>query len=59
MLCVVNNRMEQLQKHRFREALSPGRDKFQFVRVGYFCCDSKNTATFNRIVGLKDSFPKN
>ena len=34
-------------------------DKFQFVRVGYFCCDSKNENTFNRIVGLKDSFPKN
>jgi len=33
-------------------------DKFQFVRVGYFCKDSKNEGTFNRIVGLKDSFPK-
>jgi len=32
-------------------------DKFQFVRNGYFCCDSKNAGTFNRIVGLKDSFP--
>ena len=35
----------------------PG-DKFQFVRDGYFCCDSKYPNTFNRIVGLKDSFPK-
>ena len=33
-------------------------DKFQFVRVGYFCKDSKNKDTFNRVVGLKDSFPK-
>ena len=33
-------------------------DKFQFVRVGYFCKDSKNEGTFNRVVGLKDSFPK-
>ncbi len=33
-------------------------DKFQFVRVGYFCKDSKYENTFNRIVGLKDSFPK-
>ncbi len=33
-------------------------DKFQFVRNGYFCKDSKNPNTFNRIVGLKDSFPK-
>ena len=35
----------------------PG-DKFQFVRVGYFCKDTKNENTFNRIVSLKDSFPK-
>ena len=32
-------------------------DKFQFVRNGYFCKDSKNPNTFNRVVGLKDSFP--
>ncbi len=32
-------------------------DKFQFVRDGYYCKDSKNPNTFNRIVGLKDSFP--
>jgi len=35
-----------------------GGDKFQFVRVGYFCKDTKNEGTYNRIVGLKDSFPK-
>lgn len=35
----------------------PG-DKFQFVRNGYFCKDSKYENTYNRIVGLKDSFPK-
>ena len=35
----------------------PG-DKFQFVRNGYFCKDTKNANTFNRVVGLKDSFPK-
>ena len=33
-------------------------DKFQFVRTGYFCKDTKYENTFNRIVGLKDSFPK-
>ena len=32
-------------------------DKFQFVRDGYYCKDSKHPNTFNRIVGLKDSFP--
>ncbi len=35
----------------------PG-EKFQFVRVGYFVKDTKHENTFNRIVGLKDSFPK-
>ena len=32
-------------------------EKFQFVRNGYFCKDTKNPNTFNRVVGLKDSFP--
>lgn len=35
----------------------PG-DKFQFVRCGYFVKDTKYENTFNRIVGLKDSYPK-
>ena len=33
-------------------------EKFQFVRTGYFVKDTKYENTFNRIVGLKDSFPK-
>ena len=33
-------------------------DKFQFVRCGYFVKDTKHENTYNRIVGLKDSFPK-
>jgi glutaminyl-tRNA synthetase len=36
----------------------PG-DKFQFVRTGYFCRDTKNPGVFNRIVGLRDSYAKN
>ena len=32
-------------------------EKFQFVRDGYYCKDTKNANTFNRVVGLKDSFP--
>ncbi|MBR2353286.1 MAG: glutamine--tRNA ligase/YqeY domain fusion protein [Clostridia bacterium] len=32
-------------------------DKFQFVRDGYYCKDTKHENTFNRVVGLKDSFP--
>ncbi|MDO9392251.1 MAG: glutamine--tRNA ligase/YqeY domain fusion protein, partial [bacterium] len=39
----------------------PG-EKFQFLRQGYFCVDSKNSAkdkpVFNRTVGLKDSWSK-
>ena len=37
------------------ENAKPG-DKFQFVRTGYFCVDTKDPSVFNRIVGLKDSF---
>ena len=33
-------------------------DRFQFVRTGYFVKDTKHENTFNRIVGLKDSYPK-
>ena len=33
-------------------------DKFQFVRNGYYCKDSRYENTYNRIVGLKDSYPK-
>ncbi len=29
---------------------------FQFVRDGYYCKDTKNENTFNRVVTLKDSF---
>ncbi|WP_242622662.1 glutamine--tRNA ligase/YqeY domain fusion protein [Lachnoclostridium sp. Marseille-P6806] len=35
-------------------------DRFQFVRSGFFCCDSRDSRdgapVFNRIVGLKSSF---
>ena len=31
-------------------------ERFQFVRMGYFCADSRHPGTFNRIVTLKDSF---
>lgn len=33
----------------------PG-ERFQFVRMGYFCMDTHNPNTYNRIVTLKDSF---
>ena len=31
-------------------------DKFQFVRIGYFCKNKKEDNTFNRVVSLKSSF---
>ena len=33
-------------------------ERFQFVRTGYFVKDTKRDNVFNRIVGLKDSYPK-
>ncbi len=30
-------------------------EKFQFVRKGYFCRDTKDTSVFNSVVALKDS----
>lgn len=36
-------------------------DKFQFIRLGYFCADKDSTSeriVFNRTVGLKDSWTK-
>ncbi|MBO5786378.1 MAG: glutamine--tRNA ligase/YqeY domain fusion protein [Clostridia bacterium] len=33
---------------------APG-EKFQFVRKGYFCRDTKDTSVFNSVVALKDS----
>jgi len=35
----------------------PG-ESFQFVRLGYFVKDTKYADTFNRIVGLRDSYKK-
>jgi glutaminyl-tRNA synthetase len=36
-------------------------DKFQFLRLGYFCLDKNSSPEkyiFNRTVGLKDSWAK-
>ena len=36
-------------------------DKFQFERIGYFCCDKDSTPqklVFNRTVTLKDTWAK-
>ena len=48
------------QKSGLAQAEAPA--SFQFMRVGYFCLDSKDSApgrlVFNRSVGLKDGFKK-
>ena len=50
----------KLEGCRIEPCLKDAKDgeQFQFVRVGYFCKDTKYENTFNRVVGLKDSFPK-
>ena len=52
--------LKKLTECRVEKALSDAKDgdKFQFVRTGYFVKDTKYPNTFNRIVGLKDSYPK-
>lgn len=50
----------KLEKCKIEPSLAdakPG-EKFQFVRNAYFTVDTKYPNTFNRIVVLKDSFPK-
>ena len=35
-----------------------GGERFQFVRFGYFCKDTKNVNTYNQVVSLKDNAKK-
>lgn len=48
-------KLEQIAVEPMLAEAKPG-DKFQFVRTGYFCLDTKNKNTFNRVAGLKDSY---
>ena len=52
--------VEKLEHVKAEPALADAKpsDKFQFVRTGYFVKDTKYENVFNRIVGLKDSYPK-
>ncbi len=47
-------------KAKLEESLKDAKlsDRFQFVRTGYFCLDSKHPGEFNRIETLKDSYGK-
>ena len=55
-----HNSAIKLTECKIEESLkdAKGGDRFQFVRCGYFVKDTKHEGVFNRIVGLKDSFPK-
>ncbi len=55
------NSVVKIENCKIEEALASAKpsERFQFVRTGYFVKDSKHENVFNRIVGLKDSFPKN
>ena len=54
------NSVQTISDAKIEESLasSTAGDKFQFVRTGYFVKDSKYENVFNRIVSLKDSYPK-
>ena len=57
---ILDEFMDKIENAKVEPSLldASAEDKFQFVRCGYFVKDMKNENTFNRIVGLKDSFPK-
>ena len=60
--CLNPHSLEVLTDCKVEAALADTQpsDRFQFMRLGYFCADSKNSTpdhlVFNRAVSLKDSF---
>ncbi len=60
--CLNPDSLEVLQNCKVEATLASAtaEDRFQFMRVGYFCADSKDSTpehlVFNRAVSLKDSF---
>ena len=63
--CLNPSSLEKLTNCRLETGLAqakPG-EAFQFMRIGYFCVDSRDSSkehpVFNRSVGLKDSFKVN
>ena len=54
------NSVTRIENAKIEPALAEAKagERFQLVRTGYFVKDTKHENTFNRIVGLKDSFPK-
>ena len=62
LACLNPNSLEILTGCKVEAALASTKpqDRFQFMRTGYFCADSKDSSAdhlvFNRAVSLKDSF---
>lgn len=62
--CLNPDSLEVLQGCKVEASLQSAQpaDRFQFMRTGYFCADSKDSTpehlVFNRAVSLKDSFKK-
>ncbi len=62
LACLNPNSLEVLTGCKVEAALGDTKpsDRFQFMRIGYFCVDSKDSKpgapVFNRSVSLKDSF---
>ncbi len=60
--CLNPNSLEVLTGCKLEASLASAQpaDRFQFLRLGYFCADSRDTApgalVFNRAVSLKDGF---
>lgn len=52
------NSLQKIENCKIEPSLdgSGGAERYQFVRLGYFMKDSKYPDTYNRIVGLKDSY---
>ncbi len=60
MACLNPDSLEVLTGCKVEAALAKAQGALQFMRLGYFCPDSKDSSpehpVFNRSVGLKDSF---
>ena len=62
--CLNPNSLEVLTGCKLEASLANAQpaDRFQFLRLGYFCADSKDSKpgalVFNRAVSLKDGFKK-
>ncbi|MEG2959585.1 MAG: glutamine--tRNA ligase, partial [Oscillospiraceae bacterium] len=60
--CLNPNSLEVLTGCKVEAALenAPAENRYQFMRQGYFCADSRDSKpghlVFNRAVSLKDSF---